>query len=69
MLVDRDGCGRLHGTPLVEDPDRVGKVQGLGIDETSILSANREHSTVYVTGMVDLNRRQDDRHGGRERRR
>ena len=33
----------LHGTPLVEDPARVGKVGALGIDETSFLSANREH--------------------------
>jgi transposase len=47
----------LHGTPLVEDPDRVGSVRAMGIDETSFLSANREHSTVYVTGMVDLDRR------------
>lgn len=47
----------LHGTPLVEDPRRVGKVRALGIDETSFLSANREHSTVYATGMVDLNGR------------
>ncbi len=44
----------LHGTPLVEDPARVGKVKALGIDETSFLSANRLHSTVYVTGLVDL---------------
>ena len=47
----------LHGTPLVDDPHRVGKVKALGIDETSFLSANREHSTIYVTGLVDLNRR------------
>jgi transposase len=46
-----------HGTPLVDDPTRVGKVKALGIDETSFLSANREHTTVYATGMVDLDRR------------
>jgi len=48
----------LHGTPLVDDPKRVGKVRALGIDETSFLAANREHSTIYATGMVDLRRRQ-----------
>ena len=48
----------LHGTPLVDDPKRVGKVRALGIDETSFLAANREHSTIYATGLVDLRRRQ-----------
>ena len=47
----------LHGTPLVEDPKRVGRVRALGIDETSFLAANRERSTIYATGMVDLTRR------------
>ena len=44
----------LHGTPLVDDPARVGHVRALGIDETSFLSATREHATLYATGMVDL---------------
>ena len=43
-----------HGTPLVDDPDRVGYVRALGIDETSFLSATREHHTIYATGLVDL---------------
>ena len=43
-----------HGTPLVEDPNRVGPVATLGVDETSFLAANPEHGTVYVTGLVDL---------------
>ena len=43
-----------HGAPLVDDPDRVGVVAQLGVDETSLLKANREHATVYVTGLVDL---------------
>ncbi|MEI6665631.1 MAG: hypothetical protein WCL53_05705, partial [Chloroflexota bacterium] len=34
-----------HGTPLVDDPDRVGAVRMLGVDETSFLKANRHHST------------------------
>jgi transposase len=43
-----------HGTPLVKDPNRVGEVATLGVDETSFLAANPEHATVYVTGLVDL---------------
>jgi transposase len=43
-----------HGTPLVDDPTRVGTVRALGIDETSFLAANRDHSTIYATGLVDL---------------
>lgn len=46
-----------HGTRLVDDPDRVGAVSQLGVDETSFLRANRAHSTVYVTGLVDLTER------------
>lgn len=43
-----------HGTPLVDDPGRVGPVAQLGVDETSFLKANRHHSTIYATGLVDL---------------
>lgn len=42
-----------HGTPLVDDPARVGEVAELGVDETSFLKANRHHRTVYATGLVD----------------
>jgi transposase len=45
-----------HGTPLVDDPTRVGRVRHLGVDETSFLKANREHPTIYATGLVDLQR-------------
>jgi transposase len=45
-----------HGTPLVDDPDRVGAVTQLGVDETSFLTATAEHATVYATGLVDLQR-------------
>ena len=44
----------LHATPLVDDPDRVGPVSALRVDETSFLKANRSHRTQYVTGLVDL---------------
>ena len=42
-----------HGTPLVSDPDRVGMVSQLGVDETSFLKANRFHPTLYATALVD----------------
>jgi transposase len=45
-----------HGTRLVDDPHRIGRVRQLGIDETSFLAANRAHATVYATGLVDLER-------------
>jgi len=43
-----------HGTALVDDPARVGPVDNLGVDETSLLKANRRHATIYATGLVDL---------------
>jgi transposase len=46
-----------HGTPLVEDLDRVCAVINLGVAATSFLKANRHHPTRYVTGLVDLDRR------------
>jgi transposase len=45
-----------HGTPLVDDPDRIGWVRQLGVDETSFLKATRDHPIVYATGLVDLQR-------------
>jgi transposase len=47
----------LHGTPLVDDPARVKSVRALGVDETSFLSAKPDHPTMYVTGLVDLDRK------------
>lgn len=46
-----------HGTPLVDDPDRVGTVTKLGVDETSFQAARPGVATRYVTGLVDLDRR------------
>ncbi|MEW6583652.1 MAG: ISL3 family transposase [Actinomycetota bacterium] len=48
---------REHGEPLVDDPDRVGAVTCLGVDETSWLAATKDHPTLYATGLVDLTRR------------
>lgn len=49
---------RFYGRPLVDDPARVKKVRKLGIDETAWLKATRDHSTLYATGLVDLERHQ-----------
>jgi len=46
-----------HGTPLVDDPDRIGRVRQLGVDETTYLSAKPTHPTIYATGLVDLVRK------------
>ncbi len=43
-----------HGTPLVDDPHRVGAVRQLGIDETSYLAPKPSHPTIYATAVVDL---------------
>jgi len=45
---------REHGEPLVDDPERVGQVSALGVDETSWLAATKDHPTLYATGLVDL---------------
>jgi len=47
----------LHGRPLVDDPHRVGPTRALGVDEHSYLAATREHTTIYATILVDLDRR------------
>jgi transposase len=45
-----------HGRLLIEDPNRVGEVRALGVDETSFLRATRDHPTLYATGLVDLDK-------------
>ncbi len=55
-LGNGDGGGPPPRHTRVEDPDRVGVVTSLGIDETAFLRANAEHPTNYVTGFVDLER-------------
>lgn len=47
----------FHGTPLVENPSRVGSVRALGVDEHTYLSSKPQHATIYATGLVDLDRR------------
>ena len=48
---------REYGQALIDDPERVGQVRGLGVDETTWLTATREHPTRFATSMVDLARR------------
>ena len=48
---------RHHGSPLVDDRRRVGPVRAMGVDEHSYLAATREHTTIYATVLVDLDRR------------
>lgn len=48
-------CSRIGREP--ERAGRVGAVAQLGVDETSFLAANRRHSTIYATGLVDLEAR------------
>jgi transposase len=45
------------GEPLVEDEDRVGEVDELGVDETSFLKAKPDQRTQFATGLVDLGAR------------
>ena len=45
-----------YGTGLVERPDRVAAVSAIGVDETAFLRANATRSTVFATGIVDLQR-------------
>ena len=55
-----------HGTPLVDDPDRVGPVVQLGVDETSFLAvepAPLDRVRVRSGGSRGTDR---DRHGARQ---
>ena len=45
---------RDHGRPLVDDPERIGSVGWLGLDETAWLRANARRHTAFVTSFVDI---------------
>ena len=47
-------CVYRHGEPLVADPGRTGVTEALGIDEHKVLSATRDHHTLYTTSFVDV---------------
>jgi transposase len=46
----------VYGTPLVDDPARVGGVELLGVDETSFLKATPTSATRWVSAAVDVGR-------------
>jgi len=42
-------CVSRHGKPHVDDPGRIGVTEALGIDEHKVLSATKDHHTLYAT--------------------
>jgi transposase len=50
-------AGERHGRPLVDDPERIGTVRELGVDETAFARSGPGRRPGFVTGMVDLERR------------
>jgi len=47
-----------YGTPLVEDPDRIGEVEALGLDETLFARIGRWRHQRWSTSIVDVGRGQ-----------
>ena len=47
-----------YGTPLVEDPDRIGEVEALGLDETLFARLGRWRTQHWSTSIVDVRRGQ-----------
>ncbi|NCG25823.1 MAG: hypothetical protein GWP47_17030 [Actinobacteria bacterium] len=47
-----------YGTPLVEDPDRIGEVDALGLDETLFARLGRWRTQHWSTSIVDVRRGQ-----------
>ena len=47
-----------YGTPLVDDPDRIGKVEALGLDETLFARIGRWRHQHWSTQIVDVRRGQ-----------
>jgi hypothetical protein len=45
-----------YGTPLVEDPDRIGPVTALGLDETLFARTGRWRRQRWCTSIVDVGR-------------
>jgi transposase len=43
-----------HGRPRVDHLARLGAPAAIGLDETSFLAATRQHPTLLVTGIMDL---------------
>ena len=47
-----------YGTPLVDDPDRIGDVKALGLDETLFVRIGRWRRQQWSTSIVDVRRGQ-----------
>lgn len=47
---------RDHGRPRVDHLSRLGAPSAVGLDETTFLAARPSHPTLFVTGIVDLDR-------------
>jgi transposase len=47
-----------YGTPLVDDPDRIGDVEALGLDETLFARLGRWRTQNWSTSIVDVRRGQ-----------
>lgn len=45
-----------YGTPLIEDPDRIGAVSALGLDETLFCRRGRWRTQEWCTSIVDVTR-------------
>jgi transposase len=43
-----------RGTPEIDDPDRLGAVGAVGVDETAFLRASATRATTFATGIADL---------------
>jgi len=46
----------IYGTPLVEDPGRIGGVKAIGVDETKWLAAKAKAPTRWASAVVDVER-------------
>jgi hypothetical protein len=46
----------VYGTPLVEDPDRIGQVTAVRVNETKWLAAQATEPTRWVSAVVDVER-------------
>jgi Transposase/Ornithine cyclodeaminase/mu-crystallin family len=50
------GAVAAYGTPLVEDPERIGPVSALGLDETLFARTGRWRTQEWCTSIVDVGR-------------
>jgi transposase len=51
-----NGTAMAYGTPLVEDPGRIGDIEALGLDETLFARLGRWRTQQRSTSVVDVRR-------------